>query len=1149
MWGSRGDDSFGTSLQRTHAFVRERDRSGFLDRLHEDGAFGAETAVAGDGTTLLSRDLLDSANELCFLEEELELSRWPEGTGVLDIGAGYGRLCHRMGEALPHLSLIATDGVPESLALAESYLAHRGAEARVVPPAQLAETLAATPARLAVAVHSLPEMSSSAVAWWLRLLSDADVRELFVVSNAPALGGVDASVQLHSDGGEPLLDALRAAGWRLRRAQPKYRLASPLAPGIGGRTGCRWRRRDGDAELAYAACTHLLFERAPSPPPSRSLPPPPPPPARCGAMVISLARRADRRQWMEATALAPLRAIGVDAQVVDAHDAAEGGGVVLGGVAASGFKGWRLDEGGLRALAARWRAAGLAAVQHEELRLYHGRDVSCAELACLASHARAWRAADEAGLDWVLVLEDDVMPADEMGCGGGGDGSGGGGGGGGGGDGGDGGDGGGGACWRSDGLARRWARVWLRLCREVAVLEASEPRPRRGWELLYLGRNRLGSDGAAAGDRLVEPGFSSCAHAYALSRRGYRRLLRLLPRVAQSAVAVDELLPALYAPHPRADVAEWAAELLGAEEGAEPEGEGPTAMRAFAFRHDLVWQLETVATGAAHERLSAAGGGVVSSAPASLLCRSDIRPVDAARRGASLAARALQPRARAAQPGLFDEEVGEWPPSLQAETGDTGGGVRAELPPPLLPWWAWLLVAAQRREAWRALGGVCRGLHTLMRRQQLWRAVLLRRTHAAALALAPAHVLSSEVEAQVRFCGSWRESLTWEVGDGSAGAEVAAEAAVAVEAEAGRGVQEVGEPLLPAWPAKAAQLPSIRVCDAESPSAAAFRRLFCPRSGAGEPLLLRGAPCIAPGEAAGVWSKAGLVAAFGPRSFTVVDQSGGGGPTRCRMQLLEYVAYMHVQERRAEARTAVEAMAVEAESDDEPLSLFEWDLPPELLHAVRPPSQLEDDLLELLAVRDATPPVSGDDDGGGGDDDGGGGDDTDASSAVGVCGSPDLLQERRWLLMGPAGAGSRWHVDPHATCAYNLLLEGRKLWCLAPPAAEDASEVLPPGVEVDGCLVHAPASLRWFRGELGGGGGGRGRGLLWVEQAAGEVVCVPRGWWHTTLNLEGCVAFTQNVVLPGAGARAAIRALEETGDAAQAEVARRLREVVGERHA
>ena len=243
--------------------------------------------------------------------------------------------------------------------------------------------------------------------------------------------------------------------------------------------------------------------------------------------------------------------------------------------------------------------------------------VSRAEVACLASHAAAWRAAERADLDWVVVVEDDVAPHSGGGWGG---------------------QGGGGS---AQSYAQLWARVWWRLSTEVEALEAAALQPVGGgseggssaaaaahgeaaaagavWELLYLGRNRLGPDSAAVGARLVVPGFSSCAHAYALSRRGYRRLLRLLPRVAEAALPVDELLPALCTAHPREDVAAWAARLLRWEaaeavqaaksaEGAHDmgaagavEGAGasrPRVLSAFAFREDLVWQLEAIATGA-----------------------------------------------------------------------------------------------------------------------------------------------------------------------------------------------------------------------------------------------------------------------------------------------------------------------------------------------------------------------------------------------------------------------------------------------------------------------------------------------------------------------------------------------------------------------
>jgi len=261
-WGARGNEGFAGELHRAHSFVKERECCcgvSFLAALDEDGALGAETAVDRVSGRLLSRDLIDSANELCFLEEELKLSEWPAGSTVLDIGAGYGRFCHRAKQALPHLTLVATDGVPESLARAEHYLSFRRAEVRVVPPAQLGAALAAVPPRLAVAIHSLPEMAAAAVRWWLDALARLGTRLLLVVSNAPALDAEDAALQLHMDSGASLLSLLEAAGWSLIVARPKYHHHSPLdAKG-------RWRHRQHGA-MAYEECTHLLFERRAQPP-------------------------------------------------------------------------------------------------------------------------------------------------------------------------------------------------------------------------------------------------------------------------------------------------------------------------------------------------------------------------------------------------------------------------------------------------------------------------------------------------------------------------------------------------------------------------------------------------------------------------------------------------------------------------------------------------------------------------------------------------------------------------------------------------------------------------------------------------------------------------------------------------------------------
>ena len=119
----------------------------------------------------------------------------------------------------------------------------------------------------------------------------------------------------------------------------------------------------------------------------------------------------------------------------------------------------------------------------------------------------------------------------------------------------------------------------------------------------------------------------------------------------------------------------------------------------------------------------------------------------------------------------------------------------------------------------------------------------------------------------------------------------------------------------------------------------------------------------------------------------------------------------------------------------------------------------------------------------------------------------DLRRERKYLLWGGAGAGSRWHVDPYGTDAWNALLSGRKRWAFWPPGAT------PPGVEIVPRLVSAsrtlwttePAAADWFSQAPP-------PGAQIVTQEAGDVVYIPAGWWHATLCEASCVAVTQNVI-------------------------------------
>lgn len=198
-------------------YVTRRDKLGLLRTLDEDGLFGCWT-YDYPGHPLYSRDLLDSVNELAFLGRHLDLGPHRQ-TAVLDIGAGYGRLAHRMTSAdLGVSDYCCVDAVAESTFLSEFYLAFRGCSppARVVTLDAIEATLKAGAFDLAVNVHSWSECTYPAVAWWIDLLARLGVPRLLLVPNEAT-----ELLTLEGDGSRrDFAPLLAAAGYRLSHREP-----------------------------------------------------------------------------------------------------------------------------------------------------------------------------------------------------------------------------------------------------------------------------------------------------------------------------------------------------------------------------------------------------------------------------------------------------------------------------------------------------------------------------------------------------------------------------------------------------------------------------------------------------------------------------------------------------------------------------------------------------------------------------------------------------------------------------------------------------------------------------------------------------------------------------------------------------------------
>ena len=199
------------------SYLERRDHAGLLTRVEEDGAFGSPVFTF-PGRRPVSRDVLDSVNEILYLDRQLGVLRH-DGLRVLDIGAGYGRLAHRMTQLVPGLvDYACTDGVPESTYVCERYLAHRG----IQPPCRIIELpdadreIAGGTFDLAVNVHSFPEMPRRAVEHWVGLVAEAAVPALLVVPNEPR-----ALRSMEADGSTlDLLPVLRSAGYELDHVEP-----------------------------------------------------------------------------------------------------------------------------------------------------------------------------------------------------------------------------------------------------------------------------------------------------------------------------------------------------------------------------------------------------------------------------------------------------------------------------------------------------------------------------------------------------------------------------------------------------------------------------------------------------------------------------------------------------------------------------------------------------------------------------------------------------------------------------------------------------------------------------------------------------------------------------------------------------------------
>ena len=219
VWQVRGPNMNILSYALATYYAMSIDRLDLLEQLEEDELFG--NFVFDIGGRPVSRDLLDSIVEFYFLDKHLGLSQSPEKR-ILDIGAGYGRLAHRMTSILPDIKeYLCTDGVAASSFISEYHLRFRKLEgkAKVVPLDEIEKELSDKKIDLAVNIHSFSECGISAIEWWLSLLEKSGVKHLVVAPNFCNHGGE----LLQTNDGEDFSGIIENHGYRLIAKEPKYK--------------------------------------------------------------------------------------------------------------------------------------------------------------------------------------------------------------------------------------------------------------------------------------------------------------------------------------------------------------------------------------------------------------------------------------------------------------------------------------------------------------------------------------------------------------------------------------------------------------------------------------------------------------------------------------------------------------------------------------------------------------------------------------------------------------------------------------------------------------------------------------------------------------------------------------------------------------
>ncbi|GJL63240.1 MAG: hypothetical protein NPIRA04_18940 [Nitrospirales bacterium] len=205
-------------------YVKSIDTRGLLGKLGEDDYFGNFTFKIDHQP--ISRDLLDSICEIYFLSKYLDL----RGMNILDVGAGYGRLAHRLVTASPMVNrYLCADAIAVSTFISEYYVQFRQLQEKVsvVPLDEIEATLQTHSVDLALNIHSFSECRMSVIEYWLSLLVRHNVSYLMIIPNGRGIAG---EMMVNKEG-QDMKTVIERYGYKLMIEESQY--ADPVVQQYG----------------------------------------------------------------------------------------------------------------------------------------------------------------------------------------------------------------------------------------------------------------------------------------------------------------------------------------------------------------------------------------------------------------------------------------------------------------------------------------------------------------------------------------------------------------------------------------------------------------------------------------------------------------------------------------------------------------------------------------------------------------------------------------------------------------------------------------------------------------------------------------------------------------------------------------------------